>query len=139
MTSGDKKVILSWDNRSENSLDPIYGRDFEGYRIYRSTDPGFIDAYVVTDTYGNITFKKPLVVFDKIDSLMGPHPIGFNGLHFDMGTDSGLEYIYVDSNLINGQTYYYAVTAFDKGYDLDFFDLGFSDAENLLPLSLIHI
>ena len=135
VTSGDKKVILSWDNRSENSLDPIYGRDFEGYRIYRSTDPGFIDAYVVTDTYGNITFKKPLVVFDKIDSLMGPHPIGFNGLHFDMGTDSGLEYIYVDSNLINGQTYYYAVTAFDKGYDLDFFDLGFSDAENLLPIA----
>ena len=135
VTSGDKKVILSWDNRSENSLDPIYGRDFEGYRIYRSTDPGFIDAYIITDTYGNITFKKPLEVFDKIDSLMGPHPIGFNGLHFDMGTDSGLEYIYVDSNLINGQTYYYAVTAFDKGYDLDFFDLGFSDAENLLPIA----
>ena len=135
VTSGNKKVILSWDSKAENSLDPIYGRDFEGYRIYRSTDPGFIDAYVVTDTYGNITFKKPLAVFDIVDSLKGPHPIGFNGVQFDMGTDSGLEYLYVDSNLINGQKYYYAVTAFDKGYDLDFYDLGFSEAENLLPIA----
>ena len=135
VTSGNKKVILSWDSKAENSLDPIYGRDFEGYRIYRSTDPGFIDAYVVTDTYGNITFKKPLAVFDIVDSLKGPHPIGFNGVQFDMGTDSGLEYLYVDSNLINGQKYYYAVTAFDKGYDLDFYDLGFSEAEHLLPIA----
>ena len=135
VSSGDKKVILSWDSKSENSLDPIYGKDFEGYRIYRSTDPGFIDAYVVTDTYGNITFKKPLAVFDMVDSLKGPHPIGFNGVQFDMGTDSGLEYLYVDSNLINGQTYYYAVTAFDKGYDLDFYDLGFSESDNLLPIA----
>ena len=135
VTSGNKKVILSWDSKAENSLDPIYGRDFEGYRIYRSTDPGFIDAYVVTDTYGNITFKKPLAVFDIADSLKGPHPIGYNGVQFDMGTDSGLEYLYVDSNLINGQKYYYAVTAFDKGYDLDFYDLGFSEAENLLPIA----
>ncbi len=135
VTPGDKKVILSWDDLSENSLDPIYGSDFEGYRIYRSTDPGFIDSYVITDTYGNITFKKPIAVFDLIDSLKGPHPIGFNGIQFDMGSDSGLEYLYVDSNLINGQRYYYAVTAYDKGYDLDFFDLGFSESENLLPIS----
>ncbi len=135
VTAGDKKAILSWDDLSENSLDPIYGSDFEGYRIYRSTDPGFIDSFVITDTYGNITFKKPLTIFDVIDSLQGPHPIGFNGVQFDMGKDSGLEYLYVDSNLINGQTYYYAVTAYDKGYDLDFFDLGFSEAENLLPIA----
>ncbi len=135
ITAGDKKVILSWDNKSENSLDPIYGKDFEGYRIYRSTDPGFIDSYIVTDTYGNITFKKPIAAFDLIDSLQGPHPIGYNGVQFDMGTDSGLEYLYVDSNLINGQTYYYAVTAYDKGYDLDFYDLGFSHAANLLPIA----
>ena len=135
VTPGDKKVILSWDDLSESSLDPIYGSDFEGYRIYRSTDPGFIDSYVITDTYGNITFKKPIAVFDLVDSLKGPHPIGFNGIQFDMGRDTGLEYLYVDSNLINGQKYYYAVTAFDKGYDLDFYDLGFSESENLLPIA----
>ena len=37
---GDKKVTLYWDDFSEISIDPIYGKDFEGYRIYRSTDDG---------------------------------------------------------------------------------------------------
>lgn len=135
VTPGNQKVILSWNNKAENSLDPIYGKDFEGYRIYRSTDAGFIDAYQVTDTYGNVTFKKPLEIFDIVDSLAGPHPIGFNGVQFDMGEDSGLEYMFVDSNLINGMTYYYAVTSFDKGYDLDFYNLGISESNNLLPIA----
>ena len=30
---GDKQVTLFWDKLSENSLDAIYGSDFEGYRI----------------------------------------------------------------------------------------------------------
>ena len=133
---GDKKVTLYWDDFSENSMDPVYGMDFEGYRVYRSTDAGFIDAYTVTDAYGNITFKKPLVIYDIADSLNGPHPVGFNGVQFDMGEDSGLKYSYVDSfNVTNGQKYYYAVTAYDKGYDLDFFELGFSERENLQPIA----
>jgi hypothetical protein len=77
-----------------------------------------------------------LVIYDIPDSLRGPHPVGFNGLQFDMGEDSGLKYSYVDSSdVINGQKYYYAVTAFDKGYDLDFYQLGFSERENLQPIA----
>jgi hypothetical protein len=133
---GDRQVTLYWDDFAEKSMDPVYGMDFEGYRVYRSTDAGFIDAYTVTDAYGNITFKKPLVIYDVPDSLRGPHPVGFNGLQFDMGEDSGLKYSYVDSSdVINGQKYYYAVTAYDKGYDLDFYQLGFSERENLLPIA----
>ncbi|HIA80416.1 MAG TPA: hypothetical protein EYO07_09735 [Candidatus Marinimicrobia bacterium] len=133
---GDNQVTLYWDSFSEKSKDPIYGEDFEGYRIYRSTDSGFIDSYTVTDAFGNITFKDPLVIFDLVNGLEGPHPIGFNGLQFDMGKNSGLEYIFIDSvNVINGQKYYYGVTAFDKGYDLDFFDLGISDRANLLEIA----
>ena len=133
---GDNRVTLYWNDFAEKSTDPIYGKDFEGYRIYRSTDPGFIDAYTITDAYGNITFKEPLAIFDLDDGLQGPHPIGYNGIQFDMGEDTGLEYIYVDTNsVINGQTYYYAVTAFDKGYDLDFFENGFVTQENLKPIA----
>jgi len=133
---GDRKVTLFWDKLAENSLDAIYGTDFEGYRVYRSTDPGFIDPYIITDAYGNNTFKKPIAQFDLIDSLKGPHPIGFNGIQYDMGSDTGLEHMYVDSNNIyNGITYYYAVVAYDKGYDLDFYELGFSEQENLLPIA----
>ena len=133
---GDRQVTLFWDKLAENSLDAIYGTDFEGYRVYRSTDPGFIDPYVITDTYGNNTFNKPIAQFDLIDSLKGPHPIGFNGIQYDMGSDTGLEHMYVDSNKVyNGMTYYYAVVAYDKGYDLDFYELGFSEQDNLLPIA----
>ena len=133
---GDNKVTLYWNDFSEKSMDPIYGRDFEGYRIYRSTDPGFIDSYTITDAYGNITFKEPIAIFDLEDGLRGPHPIGYNGVQFDMGEDSGLEYVYVDSNnVINGQTYYYSITAYDKGYDIDFFEKGYSPSENLQPIA----
>ena len=68
---GDKKVTLYWDSLSEKSMDPIYGTDFEGYRVYRSTDPGFIDSYTITDTYGNVTFKEPIAVFDLDNGLNG--------------------------------------------------------------------
>ena len=133
---GDKKVTLYWNDFAEKSMDPIYGSDFEGYRVYRSTDPGFIDAYTVTDAYGNITFKEPLVIYDLQNGLKGPHPIGFNGVQFDMGEDSGLQYLYVDSNsVINGQKYYYGVTAYDKGYDLDFYEKGFAERENLQEIA----
>ena len=37
----DKKVTLYWDTKAEESVDPITGKDFEGYVIYRSTDPSF--------------------------------------------------------------------------------------------------
>ena len=57
-----EKVTLYWNKFSEKSIDPIYGQDFEGYRIYRSTDPGFIDSYTITDAYGNITFKEPIAI-----------------------------------------------------------------------------
>ena len=133
---GDNKVTLYWNALSEKSMDPIYGRDFEGYRVYRSTDAGFIDAYTITDAYGNITFKEPLAIFDLENGLMGPHPIGYNGVQFDMGEDKGLQYIYVDSNnVINGQKYYYAITAYDKGYDLDFFENGYTPSDNLQPIA----
>ena len=136
LVPGDNQVTLYWDDFAEKSMDPVYGMDFEGYRVYRSTDAGFIDAYTVTDAYGNITFKKPLVIYDIADSLRGPHPVGFNGVQFDMGEDTGLKYSYVDSfDVINGQKYYYAVTAYDKGYDLDFYQLGFSERENLQPIA----
>ena len=53
-----------------------------------------------------------------------------------MGTDSGLEHMFIDSNNVyNGMTYYYAVVAYDKGYDIDFYELGFSEQDNLLPIA----
>ncbi len=140
--AGDKQVTLLWDELAELSRDPVYGFDFEGYRIIRSTDPQFLDTDNVTDATGNIVFKVPIAQFDYKNGLSGPHPLQYGeeleaptGGHFYMGDDTGLQHYYVDTDLVNGRTYYYAVTAYDKGYDDDFFDRGLSNTEFLLPIT----
>ncbi len=136
---GDQRVTLYWDKTAEKSRDPIYGYDFEGYLIYRATDPGFLESYIGTDTYGNASFNKPLAQFDLNNGLAGPHPIGRDGIQFNMGDDTGLKYVFVDSGqtwagpVENGQTYYYAVCSYDKGYAIDFFERGLTEIDSLQP------
>jgi len=132
---GDGKVTLYWDDKAEYSVDPIYGFDFEGYRIYRATDPAFNEVWTITDTYGNQTFNKPIAQFDKADGLTGPHPYGLNGIHLDMGTDTGLRHSWTDTTVNNGQTYYYAVVSYDYGFDYDFYERGISDIELRPPIT----
>ncbi len=72
---GDKKVTLYWDNRSELTFDAFYQKyNFEGYRIYRSTEPNFLENRVITDAYGNPTFVKPIAQFDLVRRDYGISP-----------------------------------------------------------------
>ncbi len=126
---GDGRVTLYWDSKSEESIDEFLRsigqpfRDFEGYRIYRATDPAFLDALVITDGRGNLTFRKPIAQFDLIDGIGGFHPVAINGVSFYMGDDrvsgneglNGLAHSFVDSTVTNGVQYFYAVTAYDYG------------------------
>jgi hypothetical protein len=122
---GDKKVTLYWDDIAEKSVDPLLGKDFEGYVIYRSTDPLFSDIATITDGRGNAFLSEPLkdqngrdARWDLIDGWKGFHPLNYQGrgTSYYLGDDRGLVHSYVDSNqLINGQTYYYAVVAYDHG------------------------
>ncbi|MCH8070035.1 MAG: hypothetical protein IID16_12335 [Candidatus Marinimicrobia bacterium] len=138
--SSDGRVVLTWDRRAESSRDPIYGQDFEGYKIYKSTYPTFADIKTISDAFGNPLYYKPIAQYDEINGLKGPHPVNLGengglGVAFNMGTDSGLQHHFIDTDVTNGRTYYYAVTAFDKGYDLDFFERGLSDREGLSPIA----
>jgi len=118
---GDGKVTLYWDDTAEFSFDALSGFDFEGYKLYRATDAGFEDAGAITNAYGARTFDKPIAIFDLKDGIQGLFPISFDGVEFDLGTDSGLRHSYVDVGNhhlgppINGHTYFYAVTAYDRG------------------------
>lgn len=145
---GDRKVTLYWDNRSESSVDPVYGKDFEGYVIYRSTDPGFLEVKTITDSRGTKSYRKPIAQFDLKNGLKGPHPVSLgeevdlsSGASYYMGDDSGLKHMFIDSgqtwagNVENGQTYYYAVVAYDKGYDFDFYERGLSHKPLLQRIS----
>lgn len=120
---GDQRVTLYWDRTAERSYDRYLGvYDFEGYKIYRSTDAAFLEAKIITDAYGNRTYRKAIFQCDLInydpDSLWwvkGTHPADINGVQFDMGDDTGLVHTWTDTTVQNGQTYYYAVVAYDRG------------------------
>lgn len=113
---GDEKVTIVWDSRAESSWDPFLQEyDFEGYRIYRATEPEFLETRLITDAYGRATFRKPIAQFDLDNGIQGLHPIYLQGAHFNMGEDTGLKHYYVDTDVENGQTYYYAVVSFDHG------------------------
>lgn len=114
---GDGKVTLYWDDRAEKTFDPFYQRiNFEGYRIYRSTESNFLENKIITDAYGKPLYRDPIAQFDLIDGEKDLHPIDVNGAMFYLGSDSGLKHSFIDSTVQNGQTYYYAVAAYDKGY-----------------------
>jgi len=142
-TADDRRVYLSWDERAEFSRDPIYGRDFEAYYIYRSTEPSFGDIKTITDGFGNPLLFKPMAIFDKKDGLKGIHPVRIGselgpdsdlGISYNMGTDSGLRHNFIDTTVTNDRTYYYAVVSVDKGYDPSFYP-DISDREGLQPIS----
>ena len=116
--AGDGKVYLYWDDSAEDSYDRFFGTyDFQGYSLYRSTDPSFTDPHIITDAYGVPIMNKPIFRCDKKDSISGFFPGTYNGLHFYIGDNSGLVHSYIDSaNIINGQTYYYALCSFDNGW-----------------------
>lgn len=122
---GDKKVTLFWDSRAEESNDPLTGKDFEGYVIYRSTDPAFSDIQTISDGRGSAFLSSPLkdasgkeCRWDVKNGWSGFHPVTYRGrgVQYYMGNNTGLVHSHIDSNnVINGQTYYYAVVAFDHG------------------------
>jgi hypothetical protein len=103
--AGDRKVTISWGNRSESSRDTLTGQfDFEGYRLYKSIDRGQhwdqIDRNQFPATGPD---PVPIASFDKIDGI---------------GEDTGLQYAFVDTSVVNGFDYWYSVTAYDRGDSL---------------------
>ncbi|MBN1350140.1 hypothetical protein JXJ21_12065, partial [candidate division KSB1 bacterium] len=102
--AGDRSATIVWNDSAEASEDPLFGNDFEGYRIYRSLD-GFISDTML------------IAQFDKKDGITGYHPIPLDNGNtlFYLGDDSELAHQFVDTGLINGLAYSYAVTAYDTG------------------------
>ncbi|MCU7490832.1 MAG: hypothetical protein ACM3UR_01960 [Bacteroidota bacterium] len=120
--AGDHKVTLYWDKVAENSIDPTTKeKDFEGYKIYKGTDPDFTDAKQISDGTGQKKGYVPLVQFDLKNNITGyfvasPQLYTLNnGMPFYLGDDSGIQNTFVDNDVENGRTYYYAVCAYDRG------------------------
>ena len=124
--AGDEQITLYWDDVAESSIDPISEKnDFEGYAIYRSTDPQFLDQQTITDAYGSKFLFTPLEMvggasakFDLDNEFQGLSDIPYtgHGVPYNLGNNTGLRHTFIDSNqVINGQNYYYAVVSYDHG------------------------
>ena len=118
-TPSDGRVILTWDDIADTrTRDPFVGNanDFEGYKIYRSTDKFLADPEIITDGFGQPTFKTSIFQCDLKDGKQGFTDFGLlNGTAYYLGSETGLSHRYIDNSVQNGRTYYYAVVAYDYG------------------------
>ena len=118
---GDREVLLGWDDIALQSFDRFTQTyDFEGFKLYRGTDPLLLGTRSITDVNGTPTFNRPIAQFDLKDGIRGNVPVLGNTAIYDLGSDTGLQFFYVDRDVTNGIRYYYALVAYDQGvYDED--------------------
>jgi len=134
--TGDHFVRLSWDDVAERDRDPVtHDNEFEGYKIYRSTDPDFLDPRIILSGRGTspVGVGKPIAQFDLPDSIRGYSVQVQDGVAYWLGTDSGLTHTWTDTTVTNGQQYYYAVVSYDRGVNNDRFF--FYPSENAVSVS----
>lgn len=132
--AGDGFVRISWDDVAERAVDPVTGlNDFEGYRIYRSTDPDFRDPKLINTGTGSgpIGNGRPEAQFDLRNGKEGFSAQTVEGVAYYLGQETGIRHTWTDSTAVNGQDYYYAVTAYDHGSD----SLSFYPSENAITVS----
>jgi hypothetical protein len=132
----DGKVVLSWDNKADKlTREALLGgeNDFEGYKLYRSTNRSFEDAERVTDAFGNPAGKVPIFQCDLKNEYYGYAQFGIvQGKAFFLGNNTGITHYYVDEDVQNGRTYYYYLAAYDRGLDTPGANL--SPAENVASI-----
>lgn len=115
-SAGDGRVTLSWDTTAVASFDRFSQQfDFEGFRLYKGTDPLLSDARLISDLNGTPTFYRPMEQWDLDNGIRGPISVLDGEAVYNLGNDTGLSYYYVDEDVTNGITYYYAIVAYDHG------------------------
>jgi hypothetical protein len=120
--ASDHSATIFWtDYPSEQSIDFLTGKmDFEGYKIFRSSDKGLTWGEPITNVYGDVVSWVPLAIYDyTLDEDLSLYENDISGVDpaFPqlLGTNSGLAHTFRDSNLVNGLEYWYCVSAFDTG------------------------
>jgi len=132
---GDGKVTLTWDDAADTKTrEPLLQNinDFEGYKLYKSTDKFISDPITITDGQGAKKFRAPLFQCDKIDTITGYCSFGGEreGHLVYLGDDTGIRHYFEDTDVQNGRTYYYALVAYDYGVE----DLDIAPAENTVHI-----
>jgi hypothetical protein len=121
----DKAIRVVWNDLAERSPDPYYEvasdtagpgydslykkYDFEGYKIYKSSDGLVWSLVTQCDLNNNILFKV------RNDSLFYNDTIAETDVT-TRATDRGLFYSYIDTDVLNGFPYYYRVASYDFNF-----------------------
>lgn len=124
IVASENKIELYWSNNSESSVDPISKKkDFEGYRIYKSTL-----GFDVKETQDIARSLKLISEFDRGDNNL------FNNTTFaeiqladsvtfgeltNAGDTIYYHYKYTFENIQNGWQHAIAVTSFDQGDEIN--------------------
>ena len=151
-TVNHERVQLSWNNAAELSIDSLTGyADFEGYRIYRSTDGGETWGGAhdrLFDHNGQFIGWKPFAQFDlsqdedeefciygddcdesgtptRSMGISGPDPLNTRQ---HLGYNTGLVHSFIDSSVLDGMEYTYVLTAYDMG--LRSYEIEYTDEDN---------
>ncbi|MFT4606015.1 MAG: hypothetical protein ACI9W4_002761, partial [Rhodothermales bacterium] len=133
---GDGRVTLTWDTLSIASFDRFsQSFDFEGYKLYRGTNALLSDTRTITNIDGTPTFFKALGQWDLVNGLQGPVTVLEGEGVYRLGTDNGLSFFYVDDNVTNGLTYYYALVAYDHGV-IENGEIQIDPQENVFNISI---
>ena len=136
-TAGHEKVTLYWQDNAESSLDVVTRyADFEGYKLYKSDDGGMSwgDPIIVN---GSQVGWEPIAQWDLSyeedvnhcifsnstdcddDLKRGAEVSGYDTYEghewFYLGSNTGLQYTYVDTNVFDGVEYSYSLTSYDTG------------------------
>jgi hypothetical protein len=122
--ASENKIELYWSNNSESSVDPISKKkDFEGYRIYKSTL-----GFDVKETQDIARSLKLTSEYDRNDNkLFNNTSFGEitleDSLTFGEISNSGdtiyYHYKYTFENIQNGWQHAIAVTSFDQGDEIN--------------------
>ncbi len=106
---GEGKITLTWDTVAEQH--PL----FEGYKIYRTEVSSIAVANwgpEILDPQGKVVGHLPLAQFDLKNGVTGADPLN---PYMWLGNDSGIRHTFVDSTVITGVQYQYAITAYTRG------------------------
>lgn len=132
----DGKVVLTWNDLADKrSKEPLLQNinDFEGYKLYKSTDKYFKDTELITNGFGEPTLNRPMYECDLIDGKTGFTDFGLvEGMAYYLGEDTGIKHYFIDNEVDNGVTYYYALVAYDYGVE----DVGITPYETSMILDV---
>jgi hypothetical protein len=118
VTAGNNEILLNWTSDSLNAADEnqdTLGFKFEGYNVYQYPANSTANGQLIA-TFDKVDLITKIFddVFDPITGAVVYEPVQFGGdfgiAHYiDLKSDAFQKF---GANFVNGQTYYFAVTAY---------------------------